>query len=388
MANWCFLLLLIGFSSQAVELMLWHQKEEAKLWLPNVAKEYEEKTGVKINVAFLPTGELKTTLVRSVIDGTAPAMALVPSDFIGDRGKLQLSTVDASLLSSAQTSESLATVMFDENYYGVPLQGGNHLLLFYNKKFVQQPAATWQQLITQAKALREINVQPIGWKYGEMYWFCAFIPPFGGFPVADNRVTLDTQAVRDALTFYRNLSREGLIDPNCDYDCSFDRFKNGEFAYAINGDWAFKETASALGDDFGITLLPTINGKPIQPMYGTLSLVYPGYSLNSPAAEAIKGFSSYLQSPEMQQRYYDDLGALPVNEQIVAKIKSSASPEMQILLKQLELARGAPPTPAMSAAWLGMRKGFALFIDGHGSAEEATALMQRFSEHELQKNSQ
>ncbi|MFD2098003.1 extracellular solute-binding protein [Corallincola platygyrae] len=375
------------FSTSATQLTIWHQKEAARDWLVELCKVYEQKTGVKINVGYLPTGELKTSLVRSVIDGDAPDMAWVPSDFIGDYQKLEFSVIPPELITATSATNHLQTVTYDNQHYGIPLTGGNHLLLYYNKKYVEKPATSWEELVNQADQLKAKGVKPIGWKYSESYWFVAFIPPFGGFPVENNLLTLNTPSMQETLTFYRDMTTSPLqVDASCDYDCSFARFNNGEFAYTINGDWAYTDIAKALGEDFGVALLPSLNGKPIQSMYATMSLVFPNQSLSGEKRKALIDFANYMQSFEIQQRLFSEISSFPVHEQVVAALENSADPALKVFLTQMQKSKGAPPTPAMSAAWIGIRKGFDLYMSGHASPEEATALMQRVGEHELKKS--
>ncbi|MBD1389320.1 extracellular solute-binding protein [Neiella sp. HB171785] len=372
-------------SAAASELLFWHQKEEARAWFPQIAKQYEAATGVRIKVSYLPTGELKTNLMRAVFDGNSPHAAMVPADFIGDHRRLGLRPLADNVFAAGMPPAALQLATYDGNRYGVPLLGGNHLMLFYNKKFVEAPATSWAELVAQRSQVERKGSQLIGWKYAEMYWFVSFMSAFGAFPVDDNAITLDTPETRQALSFYKQIADDGLVDSSCGYGCSYDDFKNGKYAYAINGDWAFKDVSTSLGDDFGVALLPTINGRPMVPMFSGMVLIFPNQDLAGETGKRLTDFAHYLQSQNIQQRFYDDIGSLPVHPQVVDRIQQTATANMQALLEQLQHAKAAPPTPAMAAAWIGMRKGFELYMSGHGSLEKATQLMQRFSEHELKK---
>ncbi|GGA87453.1 hypothetical protein GCM10011369_31900 [Neiella marina] len=372
-------------SSAASELLFWHQKEEARAWFPQVAQQYEAATGVRVKVSFLPTGELKTNLMRAVFDGNSPNVALVPADFIGDYRRLGLTPLGDDVFAEGMPPPALNLATYDGSRYGVPLLGGNHLMLFYNKKFIDKPATTWRDLVAQRDMVESKGVKLIGWKFGEMYWFASFLPAFGAFPVNDNQITLNTPETQRALTFYKQIADDGLVDSSCGYDCSFEDFKTGKFAYVINGDWAFKDMSNSLAKDFGVTLLPSIDGRPMKPMFSGMVLIFPNQDFDGETGKRLTDFAQYLQSQTMQQRFYDELGALPVHPTVVEHIQQSATDNMKALLEQLKQAKAAPPTPAMAAAWIGMRKGFELYMSGHGTVEQATQLMQRFSEHELKK---
>lgn len=370
---------------RATELRLWHQKEEGRVWLPQLAKQYEQQTGTRVRVSFMPTGELRAALLRGAIENNSPDIAIVPADFIGDHQRLKLVPLTQEWFSASVSGSLMPTVTLEQLRYGVPLLSGNHLMLFYNKQFVESPAATWQELQQQAGPLRAKGIEPIGWKYGEMYWFTAFLTAFGGFPVNDNQITLDTVPMRETLAFYKHMADSGLVDAKCDYDCTFDDFKNGKYAYTINGDWAFHDMSEALGDDFGVAVLPSINGAPMQPAYSGMAMIFPAHKGTQNASKLVLEFAHFMQSKQVQSALYHDLGLLPVHREVISRIMNEASGNVRASLRQLDNGRSLPPSPALTASWLGMRKGFELYMSGHGSAEQASQLMQRFAEHELDK---
>ncbi|MBW8191469.1 extracellular solute-binding protein [Neiella marina] len=373
-------------TSVAAELRLWHQKEEGREWLPKLAEQYEAATGVKVHVSFRPTGELRASLLRGVIEGNTPHVAIVPSDFIGDYHRLQLTPLGDQWFGSRITPSAMPLVTLAGNHYGIPILGGNHLMLFYNKRYVKQPATSWQELAVQAKELRSQGIEPIAWKYEEMYWFTAFATAFGAFPVSDNQINLDTPEMRAGLEFYKRIADKGLVDPKCDYKCAFDDFNSGQYAYVINGDWAYGEMAEALGDNFGVSVLPSIAGNSMMPAYSGMALIFPADSTNGPDADALMDFVHFIQSKQVQLGFFQELSLLPVHQQVIEQIMATADDNQKASLAQLKQGWAVPPTPALTASWLGMSKGFQLYISGHGTVEQATNMMQRFAEHELKKS--
>ncbi len=163
----------------------------------------------------------------------------------------------------------------------------------------------------------------------------------------------------------------------------------GEFAYAINGDWALVPLYQSLGTNLGVRTLPTINGGQMRPYSGSIALLYPGDGLNGANREALQALTRFLQRPEVQQRLHAVGGLLPANAQ--AQRQLAASPRfgpdqqsiMEARLAQLALARPMPPEPEMAAAWAGLSKGFTLLMRGRGDAAAAARLMQKVAEQEL-----
>ncbi|MBQ1784531.1 MAG: extracellular solute-binding protein [Gammaproteobacteria bacterium] len=372
----------------AAPLQLWYEKYELNTTLEALAAEFTRGSGLLLTVTYMPNGELRTTAMRSVAQGSAPDLLLVPSDFIGSRTPLKLSSVPVALLDGI-TAEARATITSRNGPYGVPLLYGNHLLLMYNKTLVSAPAADWQTLLSQQAALAAQGVKLIGWKAGEMYWLIPFLTAFGADPVVNGQIRLDTPAMAEALSFYKAQIDSGVATLRCGYECSQERYLAGEFAYAINGDWSLVPLQHGLGVNFGVTTLPTINGRAMRPYSGSIALLYPGDGLSGAKREALQTLTRFLLRPEVQQRLHAVGGLLPANaaaQQQLADAHALGSQQRAIMdarLAQLALARPMPPEPEMAAAWAGLSKGFTLLMRGRGDAAAAAKLMQKVAEQEL-----
>ncbi|MBP7548559.1 MAG: extracellular solute-binding protein [Corallincola sp.] len=372
----------------ATPLQLWYEKYELSTTLEALAAEFTRDSGLLLTATYMPNGELRTTAMRAVAQGNSPDLLLVPSDFIGSRAPLRLSLVAEPLLAGI-APDARATVISRHGPFGVPVLYGNHLLLVYNKALVANPATDWQMLLGQQAALSARGAKLIGWKAGEMYWLIPFLAAFGVEPVVDGQIRLDTPAMVEALNFYKAQIDSGVGTLRCGYECAQERFMAGEFAYAINGDWALVPLYQALGANLGVRTLPTIQGGQMRPYSGSIALLYPGDGLNGANREALQALTRFLQRPEVQQRLHAVGGLLPANAQAQRQLAASPrfGPDQQSImdarLAQLALARPMPPEPEMAAAWAGLSKGFTLLMRGRGDAAAAARLMQKVAEQEL-----
>ncbi len=379
-----FLLLVTPSHSRGSNIIFWHKETDAKKFLEILCAEFSKKHQVTLKAEYIPVNHLKQALIKSYMDGRLPDVALVPSDFVGISSLINLSELPASFKHPRINENTYATVQLAGKIYGAPVLGGNHIMMYYNKKKVKKPATTWDELLSQKNILEQQGTKPIGWNYNDVYWFVGFIGAFGGRPMDGDTITLDTKAMQRALIFYKSLSDKGLIPQNCTYKCNTVRFFEGEFAYALNGDWAYWETEKALGEDFGVAIIPSIGSQPVTPMYSTHALIFPGKSLQGNKGDILKKFIITMQSETIQRRWYTVLKRLPVHEEILEEFKQQAGPNQQQLLRQLEFARAIPSSPGMSVAWEGIRKGFCRFIAGSLDAEQASRLMQDIADSQRQ----
>ena len=362
-----------------------YYRETAEHLLKEGVRQFEDETGYKVNLVFININKLKQVLIKGSIANSLPDVVLAPSDFVGLAPTINLSKVPSAIYNKDLMPESLGSVELEGAHYGVPVMGGNHLMLFYNKKWVKKPATSWQELQAQAIELRKKGVEPIGWNYPEMYWFMGFVGTFGGAPITDGKVSMNSQPFADGLTFYKGLADSGLISSSCNYDCAQKDFQEGRFAYVINGDWALGDFEHSLGDDLGIAVIPNIGDKPFRPLFSTVALLFPGLSLEGKKAKSLQALAQFFQEESFQGQQFSKMRFLPVNKKSFAKVKAGANQNIKMLLKQL--AQGLPmsPAPMMTNAWTGMRKGFDRYMAGVLSAKEAAAYMQKFSERDYQK---
>ncbi|MBQ1782323.1 MAG: extracellular solute-binding protein [Gammaproteobacteria bacterium] len=374
----------------ANELRLWHshQSLHASNFIDQLVAEYRDGGGEAIAVTVLSPSEIKVELLLAADAGLLPDLILMPSDFIGLHQQLGLIPLDNRWNPPGLMASTLETARIGHQQWGIPLIQGNQLLLYYNRSLINEPASTWQQLQAQQAMVEAKGKKLIGWNYGEMYWLTAFLGAFGGWPMTDGQITLDTPAMVATLEHYRGLSGSGLISARCTYYCAHQAFIAGDYAYAINGDWALGDMRQALGEQLGIALLPAIGDRPMKPMRATHLLSIPKKSHAGRPDEArvkrIKALIAYLLSDQGQRRLFALSGQLPVVQSAYNHALASGDDYTRVLLAQLAQSAPMPSDPKMTIAWQAMAKGFARLMRG-ATAAEAAAIMQQQADRELQR---
>lgn len=376
-------LLLPALATNAIQIEFWHA-HQSLVFVDQVAKDFAKATGHTVKVTPYAPGDVKAELLLGAQSGLMPDVMLVPSDFLGLYQELRLRPVDNGWNDAQTMPVARATTIVGRNQWGVPVIQGNHLMLFYNKSLVAEPAATWAELIKQKEAIEAKGARLIGWNYGEMFWFAGFLGAFGGWPMDGDQITLNTPAMVAALSYYKDLSGQGVIEASCDYDCAQKAFNDGKFGYAINGDWALADSRRELGDNFGVTTLPLIDERVMTPMSSTYVLAFPMVNDMPEKLPVLKAFARFFQSAEQQHKIYQTAKLLPVNRTVFDQVMANADADTKVMLRQLEQTRPMPSSPAMAVAWQAMSKGFQRLMSG-SSAEDAAAVMQDLADRELVK---
>lgn len=349
-----------------------------------ILREFRSSTGIGLKVESMDQGDLKTKLMNTMLESNqAPDAIVVPADHMGLYRFIKYSHIDPHLFKANIPERIWDTGMSDGKLYGAPLIQGNYLVLYYNKNLVKEPALDWDTLLTQKTGFDAKGVATIAWSYDEAFWFLPFLGAFGGWPLQDGKVALDTPAMAAALDFYKDLRIKQLPFPNCNYQCAIDLFKAGKVAYTIDGEWQAAEYSRVLGDKLGVSALPKAQGKKMISVFSTYVIAFPNNSLSGEKRTSLMQLVNYLQSPTVQQRMWKEVKAIPVE----ANAFKYAQENTQDYLKQtLALMADTKPLPAdqsMTFIWDAMVKGAMRHREGGIDSKKAALFMQQSAERNI-----
>lgn len=325
---------------------------------------------------------LRDQFQTASIAGAAPEVVRVPSDFAGPFSALEIiapvdqlfdqAFIDRSFPGAYENSKVAGT------YWGVPDGFGNHLMLIYNKSLIAEPPATFEELVTKAKELTTGDVQGFAYNLNEPYWGAGFYGAFGGWPLDENdQPQFNNEAFINYLKFVAQLKTDGVVPQECDYACADTLMKEGKAAMIINGDWSLGDYKTALGDNFGVAPVPSINGNPYTEMTGNKAFMMSIAVLDDPAKkEAVVKFVTYMTSPEVQKMWLDQFKRLPSDIQVAEDPAIASDPVLVGSMAALSNGRGQPAAPQMRCAWDAWRPNLEGVMAGTISAEDAAAAAQ------------
>mgnify|MGYP001070914718 CR=1 FL=1 len=333
---------------------------------------FELQTGIHVTPAAITTSRLKVELLQKASANQLPDAVIVPGDYIG-LDEINFSRIPDEWFSPDTDRKHIQAVALDGHNYGVPVIAGNHLVLFYNKSLVTTPARNWLQLSQQSFPQ---GVATISWSYNEMYWFLPFLAAFEQLPLVDHSITLNTEGMRDAMVFYQQVAQNRLVDKNCNYQCSVDKFLGQNVAYTINGAWAWGRFKKEMGEQVGIALLPNIGDRRMQPYFSVHALAFPNQAIDSEKRDSLQQLAQFFQSYEVQMRVWQRLSSLPVSRAVMADVLSNADDNTKALIAQLQQAHPMPTSKEMAIVWEAMLKGMNRYQAGVFDLNKATSYMQ------------
>ncbi len=352
--------------SGEIEVLHTHNGEQFK----NVFEAFSKASGIAINTTWMDRNELKARLMSGGSLARSPHIIIAPSDIIGLQD-LNLA-VDIDKIYKGPIPKTPKGAIIEEKM--LPIYKGNHLLLYYNKQYVRQPATTWAELEALESQLSEA-ISVLAMPMMRMYMFAPFAAGFGETLDRNKKPNLDTPAVRRALEFTWNLEKKGILNLECDYECNVAKFLKHEAAYSITGVWDYERFSKELGDNLGVAPLPKINGTQMRSYGSYFIAIFPVRLLETQEKENINAIAEYLVSTEFQQRVFPLFKELPVLPEAMA----GEGAEVNALAKTFDVTKMFPVLENPEAFWGAVFKGYVRFGSGAMTAEEASRYMQNLA---------
>ncbi len=389
------LLALIGLGCASkgegkIRITIWHQmRVDERLILEKQLKRFMVlHPEVLAEQLYKETEELRSGFIVAAIAGQGPELVYGPSDQVGPFQVMDIIMPLEDLFDKQYLDgfNPKGLTYYKGHLFQIADKLGNHLTLVYNKKLVQVPPQTDEELIALGKKLTidtngdgKADQYGLVWNYTEPFFFIPFMTGFGGWVMdTSGTPTLDTKGLVDGLKFIQDLRDKYKIIPSeADYNIADILFKDGKAAMIINGDWSWSGYQKA-GIDIGVAPLPKIvsTGLWCAPMVSPK-----GFSVNINVTGEKKKWVvellKYLTSPENELETAKELNTMPTQK---ALYQNDYIKKNEILRNsQIQIDRGKlmPVVPEMRAIWDSMRPSYQAVLNGAKTPEQAAKEMQR-----------
>jgi multiple sugar transport system substrate-binding protein len=187
----------------------------------------------------------------------------------------------------------------------------------------------------------------------------------------------ESAGFKRALAFYVGLFKRGGVPPytNVQVTNPWQAFARGDFVFYLSGPWNIgefrKRMPAARQSEWSTAQLPGPDGPGDSVTYGS-SLVIPRSSRHKQAAWALV---EYLSRPDVQVKFYEQLGDLPARRSAWNSPVLKSDPKLHAFRAQLEHMRPAPQVPEWEQIVNMMQELAARAIAGQLTIDEATAQM-------------
>lgn len=293
------------------ELTLWTENVK---YGENIAKAFNEKyPKVKVNVEEAPG--MGGSMEKLELDGPAgigPDVLIVPHDKV-------TSGIESGIITSFNekvTNElkdkvmenALKVVSNEGKVYGAPVSIETQTM-FYNKDLVSHPAKDFNEIFEDAKNYNDEKENLFTFLFNPNYFYDAYsIISADGFSLFGPNNDDEKNPTFDSEEFLKgleNLSKFNEIIPINAKDLKDTsvpaQFKSGKVKYILGGPWNIQDFKNA-GINYGVALIPTINGKTTKTMGGVQAACVSAYT-NYPNASM--ELAKFMAEEEGAQILYD-----------------------------------------------------------------------------------
>ena len=348
------------------DLRVWCAEEDvAIIWemLYDYADKYSANT---YNWTVEKQGEdiVSASVVRDV-EAAADVFSFA-NDQIGTLKKADaLTPIPAAYTSQIESQIDIAigASKVDGDYYAFPYSYEN-CFLYYNKSLVSE------NNIGSLEGLLDANIPGVTYNLGidmsdsyytTMFLYTAGVTILGANGDDPTDVHLNTDEAKLACKYIQALGGKTKLG-SIPKDSQYASLKNGKVAAMISGPHMIYQFKEALGENFGVAVLPTVkmSGDTATGMWCFSGVKMYGVSRKGTdvrsaetTAEAIK-LASFLANKSNQQKRLDEKELCPTDEDLFNEAVESGIKTVEVVVDQAERSRLKPGLIEMTNYWPNM----------------------------------
>ncbi|HEX3016931.1 MAG TPA: maltose ABC transporter substrate-binding protein [Caproicibacter sp.] len=338
--------------------VIWEDNDDRITYLKSVAKEFKKKYGIDVKIEKITAGELFNRMVQDAPVNLGPDLFEMPHDSLGNfiaAGLVQPNDNTAEKIKNDFIDSATKCVTYDGQIYGYPLSI-NTYALFYNKKLVSKPAATFQEIMDFAKKYNnpKENKYAFMWQLSNTYFTHCFLAGYGAYVFGNdgsnkNDIGLNSSNAVEGVKFVHSLKNiMNVKSADASSEVIDGLFTGGKLPYTINGLWAVSNYKKA-GVDFGVAVLPKMpNGKHAVSFLGVQALFVSAYAKYPNAA---KLFAEMASSKDLLMERYQITHEIPPIKNIENNAAIKSDPYVTAFLQQAQYSTVMPSIPQMNLVW-------------------------------------
>ncbi len=377
--------LLFSEEKKSIEFWLYLTGERKEI-LYDLANKYEQVSGNKVKITWVPFDALQGKFIASAPQGKGPDVLIGPADWIGPFYTNNLIQDIKSYLTKEEEKKYIKSVIdnckYKDGLYGLPI-AYYVVALIYNKEMIKEPPKTTKDMIKIGLELTDTKNAVYGLAYDKTNYYYHF-PWVGGFgeKIIDENYnpTFNKKGQIDAAKFVHSLQKgDSLIMPDeLDYNMMMTLFRTKKAAMILNGPWVMSQVEGS-GVDYGVTRIPivSVTGKWPSPAIGAEIMYLSSKSNNKNIAYDFIKFMVSSDSQALLAKY----GYLPSKEEVYDYKSVNQSPyfkHIKEFRKQAEVGTMMPVAPEMNVSiWAEGISMLGTVFGEEMTAEDACELAQK-----------
>jgi multiple sugar transport system substrate-binding protein len=348
--------LLFAGSASAETVQMWVRSGIGDAFKETV-KAYNGSHEDKVELTEVPFSELVQKYAIAIAGGQAPdalSLDLIYTPAFAAAGQLEDLTDWAKSLpyfnSLSPSHVKLGT--YEDHIYGLPLSVETSIFAWnkdlYRKAGLDPDKAptTWDEITANAEKISALGNDTHGFYFSGggcggcmIFTFTPLVWGAGADILSEDgkTATLDTPEMRKAVDIYRNLVKKGTVPAGAatDNGSNFLSLVNGNIGQQSLGAFAIGTMITQHPElDFGVTLIPSVDGKTSSFAGGDNFVVTKGTS----KLENIKAFLEYVYSLE-GQKIMAKYGSLPTRSDLADQVLEGLDPRLKVGVEAINVAK-------------------------------------------------
>lgn len=287
------------------------------------------------------------------LDAAADVFAIAHDQLgaLAEAGAVYPNTLYVDEIATNDAPAAITAASYDGMVYGYPSSAETYYLYYDKSVFSETDVASLDKMLEVAKAAGKTVGYDMGNNYFTVgFWFANGCTLFGETGSDVQGSTFNGPEGLAVAEYIATLKDAGLQNIN-DGDATT-AFQNKTLAAQVTGSWKTADYQAALGDNYGVAKLPTINvGGTDKQMISFSGVKLYVVKSSTAFPEAAMQLAQFVTNEENQLKRFNDRKLLPVNLAAAADPAIAVDPTIAAQVAQTAFSIPMPSIPQMSQFW-------------------------------------
>ena len=355
-------------------LLIWMDNDRGHALEP-LAKKFEKDFGIQVTIEA--PEKLTESFPLAAQAGKGPDLVVWAHDKLGE-------WADSGLISPVQISDEFEKKFFPKAWQAVRHQGQiwaypvglEAATLIYNKKLLDgAPPTKLADLLSTNNKIKQAGVTTILWDYTSPFYSWGILASGGAYVFGNTgtdynwkNVGVATPGAVAGLSTITALVRAGVLPKSVSYSDTEELMAKGRLAMMISGPWAWSNLIKS-GIDFGVAVIPGVNGNVGRPFVGVTVAYLNRSSPNLDLATEFLENRALTEEGLTAMDHAKPIG-LPALVSLYEKM-ARENPNLRQLKVAVDAGQVMPNIPQMGRFFTALGTALQIATEGHASPESA-----------------
>lgn len=334
-------------------LVLWGAEEDQTMLKEMASSFVTEHADKKYKVTVKVQGEDHAqTVVLNDVNAAADVFA-IPHDQLGALAEAKAcspNTVYADEIEENDSAQSVSAATYKGTLYGYPSSVETYFMYYNKSVFTNNDVKSLDKMLEVAKAAKKtVGIELGNNYYSAAFWLAGGCKLFGDGTDVSGSTFNDANGLNVAK-YIATLKSKGL--QNLAPADATSPLTSGALTAQIGGPWNASDFKGALGDNYAVAKLPTVNiGGEEKQMVSFEGVKIYLVNSHTKYPNAAMQLAEYITNEKNQVKRFTDRGLVPANLNAVNSSAVTSDETVAAEVAQSKFATAMPSLPQMTGFW-------------------------------------